>query len=73
MTDPMALETRHPRLSWINVPTSDTLKGKRQTAYQIRVASSKEILLKGRADLWNRGKQITDNSYFIPYMYWARR
>lgn len=73
MADPMSLETRHPRLSWINVPTSDTLKGKRQTAYQIRVASSKEKLLKGKADLWNSGKQITDNNtYFIPNMYWGK-
>ena len=44
MKDPSSLEisnNRNPRFSWINVPTSDTLKGKRQTAYEIRVATSK--------------------------------
>ena len=72
MTDPTSLETRNPRFSWVNVPVSDTLKGKSETFYQIRVASSKEKLLKGRADLWNSGKCITDSHLYLPHLYFGK-
>lgn len=70
MKDPSSLEisnNRTPRFSWINVPTSDTLKGKRQTAYEIRVATSKEILRRGHADLWKSGKILSDESHLVSY------
>ena len=67
MTNPATLETRTPRFSWINVPCSDTLKGKAQTAWQIRVASSEKLLAKGKADLWDSRKKMGAESYLVSY------
>ena len=67
MKNPSVLETRQPRFSWINTPVNDKLKGKQQTAYQIRVATTKEKLLKGKADLWDSGKILSQESYLITY------
>lgn len=67
LTNPSVLETRQPRFSWINTPVNDKLKGKQQMAYQILVATTKEILLKGKADLWDSGKILSAESYLITY------
>lgn len=67
MTAPSVLETRQPRFSWINTPVNERLKGKQQTAYQIRVATTKEKLLKGKADLWDTGKTLSGESYLVTY------
>ena len=64
MVNPSVIDSRQPRLSWINtVATED--RGQRQTAYQIRVASSPEKLKK--ADLWDSGKKKSDRSFLIRY------
>ena len=39
----------------------------RQTAYQILVASSLDLLAKGQSDLWNSGKAATDQSIQVEY------
>lgn len=66
MTDPMAVGSRQPRLSWIDIPDGND-KNQRQTAYQIQVASSRERLLHGEADLWDSGRRKGDASRYIPY------
>lgn len=65
MSEPNCIDVKHPRLSWINAPVNDFVKGAAQTAYQIRVSSSKDRLK--RPDLWDSGKVISDSSYLIPY------
>ncbi len=50
---PLAIDEASPRLSWI--VTSD-LRGERQTAYHVLVASSSEALAKGVGDLWDSGR-----------------
>jgi alpha-L-rhamnosidase len=67
MANPTTIETRVPRFSWINTPLSDTLKGKTQTAWQIRVASSAKKLAKGKADLWDSKKTVGNDSYLVCY------
>jgi alpha-L-rhamnosidase len=51
--DPLGIDEPIPRLSWVARTDSRSWK---QNAYQILVASSKEILARGQADLWDSGK-----------------
>ncbi|WP_460767036.1 alpha-L-rhamnosidase [Niabella terrae] len=53
-----------PRFSWILQSTGHNL---RQTAYQIRVASSIDCLESGKADIWDSGKTLSDSSVNIVY------
>jgi alpha-L-rhamnosidase len=62
--DPLGVDIADPRLSWI--VTSDE-RGQRQTAYQILVASSPEILNENRGDLWDSGKFASDHTLHIHY------
>jgi len=67
MTNPSAVDVASPRLSWVNEPVSDKVRGEYQQAYRICVASSKDKLLKGEADIWDSGKVSSHDSYLIPY------
>src|SRR5688572_3136818 len=66
LENPPVVDVLNPRLSWVNV-ASEGDRGQVQTAWEIRVASSRENLLKDRADLWTSGKvmssQSTNNYY----------
>ena len=61
---PLGLERCHPRLSW-ELPAN--VRGQRQTAYQVQVASSKEALAAGEPDLWDSGRVESDASIQVPY------
>ncbi|MBQ1938418.1 MAG: hypothetical protein II364_05575, partial [Bacteroidales bacterium] len=65
MVQPNCIDIPQPRLSWINAPVDGSVKGARQSAYRIRVASSREGLAK--ADLWDSRKVKSDQSVFVPY------
>ena len=67
MENPAVLDVRSPRLSWINEAVSDGIRGEYQQAYRICVASSRENLLEGKADIWDSGKVLSADSYLIPY------
>jgi alpha-L-rhamnosidase len=62
--DPVGISTTLPRFNWKNIASTNKVK---QTAYQILVASSPELLNETKADLWNSGKVMTSNSIWIPY------
>ena len=51
--NPAVVDVLQPRLAWINI-VGENERGQIQTAYQIRVATSKEKLEK--PDLWDSGK-----------------
>lgn len=65
MAAPNCIDVMQPRLSWINAPVDDYVKGACQSAYRIRVASSLEGLKK--PDLWDSRKVKSDRSVFVPY------
>ena len=67
MSDPMTVDARQPRLSWINEVGDPDVRGERQTAYRIVVASSRERLLAGDYDLWDSGRVPSDASTLVPY------
>lgn len=65
-TDPQVVDVAQPRLSWINRPAQG-IRDERQTAWQIRVASSSEQLADGKPDLWDSKKVKNDPSNRIRY------
>ncbi len=65
MSEPTSIDVANPRLSWINSPANDRVKGEKQTAWQVRVATSEHKLT--NPDLWDSGKRISDDSYRVVY------
>lgn len=65
--NPSVVDVPQPRLSWVNEPKNESVKGQRQTAYRIVVASSEEKLRKGDYDLWDSGQVSSDVSVLVPY------
>ena len=61
---PWGIDNTNPALSWKITPGEN---GLRQTAYQILAASSPELLTEEKADLWNSGKVVSDESLWVPY------
>ena len=64
LKDPLGIDSAKPRLSWI---IKDDERGQKQTAYQILVASSPEILAQDQGDLWDSGKVACDRSIQVEY------
>lgn len=63
-TEPMGIDVLEPRLSW-KLACRD--RGRFQTAYQIQVASRKDLLIAGQADLWDSGKVESSQTFEIVY------
>lgn len=64
LENPSVVDVPYPRLSWINLATTGE-RGQSQTAYQIRVSTTKEKL--EQADLWDSDKVASDRSNRITY------
>jgi len=64
VVNPMGVDVAHPRLFWT---LESKERGQRQTAYQILVASSSELLARDQGDLWDTGKTVSDETIQIPY------
>src|SRR5690554_6182091 len=62
--NPSVVDVLKPRLGWINI-ADEGERGQIQTAWQIRVASSREIL--DKPDLWDSGKKKGNESDRISY------
>lgn len=67
MENPAVVDVPQPRLSWINEPKDEHIKGERQTAYRIVVASTEEGLRRGKYDLWDSGRVPSEQSVLVPY------
>ncbi|MGM9674004.1 MAG: alpha-L-rhamnosidase N-terminal domain-containing protein [Bacteroidaceae bacterium] len=67
MHAPSVVDVKTPRFSWINTPRKNTLRGQRQTAYQLVVASSKENMKRAVYDVWDSGKVESDESVLVDY------
>jgi alpha-L-rhamnosidase len=63
-SSPEALDIPKPRFSWVLNPEG---RDHKQTAYQILVASSKDILNTDHGDIWNTGLVLSDQSTQITY------
>jgi alpha-L-rhamnosidase len=80
--NPLGIDAEKPRLSWvvggskseisnpesgIQNPISEIPRGQKQSAYQILVASSAELLKKNQGDIWDSGKVVSDRSIQVEY------
>jgi alpha-L-rhamnosidase len=63
-TNPMVIDAARPRLSWT---LASPVRGARQSAYQILVASSALVLAADEGDWWDSGKVASDESTQIEY------
>ena len=61
---PLAVGTERPRFSW-EVPLQG--RGRNQTAYQVQVATGRELLQTGEANLWDSGKVYSSQSVNVEY------
>ncbi|WP_406151288.1 alpha-L-rhamnosidase [Streptomyces sp. NBC_01012] len=59
---PLGLDTPRPRLSW---PVASESPGLVQAAYQVRVATTPELL--GKPDVWDSGRVESAQSVLVPY------
>ncbi|MRG45459.1 Bacterial alpha-L-rhamnosidase [Chitinophaga sp. SYP-B3965] len=64
LTDPLGIDQLRPSLGW---QLSSPGKGLMQSAYQVLVASSRELLDKNTGDVWNSGKVLSAQSQHIRY------
>jgi alpha-L-rhamnosidase len=52
MTEPVGIDVSKPRFSWV-IESSEPFI---QDYYQVEIATSEELLLNGKADIWNTGR-----------------
>ena len=64
LTDPLGIDIEAPRLSW---EITGDVRGIRQTAYRILVASSLEKLNADEGDLWDSKTVKSGASINVPY------
>jgi alpha-L-rhamnosidase len=64
MNEPLGIDIAKPILSW---QIQDTRRGAKQTAYEIRVASSADGLTKEQADVWDSGRVASSESVNVTY------
>jgi len=62
--DPLGIDVARPRLSWI---LESDVRGQRQTAYRIQVASCVTRLVTGDADFWDSGRVVSGQSVQVGY------
>jgi hypothetical protein len=62
--NPLGVDVSAPRLAW---KLTSATKDQRQSAYQILVASSAELLAKEDGDLWDSGKVASDETLHVAY------
>jgi alpha-L-rhamnosidase len=67
LKDPLGIDTPQPRLSWVLQAENASAHGRRQTAYEILVATSPSALQAGQGDLWHSGAVQSDQSIQLPY------
>ena len=64
LPDPLGIDVARPRLSWV---IESDRRGERQTAYQVLVASTPELLAQDQGDLWDSKKVASDQSIQLEY------
>ena len=62
--NPIGLGEAQPQLSWL---IDSAVRGERQTAYQILVASNPECLARNQGDFWDSGKVYSDENVNVAY------
>jgi len=64
LVTPLGLDNQTPHFAW---QLSDSRRGAKQTAYQLLVATRRELLGSGKPDVWDSGRVDSDQSVGIAY------
>jgi alpha-L-rhamnosidase len=64
LTTPLGIDDPAPRFSW---QLQDPARGARQSAYQVQVASSAELLEQNKSDVWDSGVTKSSMSLNVAY------
>ena len=64
LDNPLGIDSAAPHFSW---QSDSPARNWKQSAYEILVASSAELLKGGKADVWDSGKQVSEESVGIAY------
>ncbi len=64
MEEPLGVDTPEPRFAWV---LGHAGRAEMQTAYQVLVATKKDLLDQGRGDQWDSGKAAGDDSTQVAY------
>lgn len=64
-TDPLGVDEPRPRFSW---RTESPVRGRRQSAYRVLVASAPDLLTRTRADVWDSGRVSSADSVAVRYV-----
>ena len=64
LTAPLGMDDATPRFSW---QLQDAARGARQTAYEVQVASTAEMLQESYADVWDSGRVESAQSLNVVY------
>ncbi len=64
LANPLGIDDPTPKFSW---QLSDAEPGAKQTAYEVLVASSLELLAQGKADVWDSGRVESAQSLNVRY------
>lgn len=62
--NPLGVDAARPRFGW---RTASRVRGRRQTAYRVLVASTPDRLADGRADVWDSGRTDAADSVAVRY------
>lgn len=65
--DPLGIGEAMPRLAWLLQSSAPQVRGQKQYAYEIRVASTPAMLAHGQWDLWDSGKVFSRATTQIEY------
>jgi len=65
--EPIGIGEKAPRLSWTLIQTDTRLRGLKQMAYRVEIASSLGRLLSDQADLWDTGKVGSELTHDLVY------
>jgi alpha-L-rhamnosidase len=62
--NPVGIDVRQPRFAWV---LHHTERGQAQSAYQVLVATTPELLAQNKGDAWDSGKTASDDSTQVVY------
>ena len=67
--NPLGIDVAKPRLSWTLESGDQKIedRGQKQSAYQVLVASTEELLRKDKSDLWDSGEVASDQGTQVEY------
>ncbi len=67
LVNPLGIDDAQPRLSWKLASTSNSPRGRMQSAFRILVASEPSLLEQDQGDLWDSGQRASDQSQLVAY------